>query len=303
MIRNKVKHALNALARRTPWHDNTLFEDCKKFWRHNTFNLKVINLGSTSAVCAFDYSDSQVPAANFAISRNPLAGDLAILKNYISFLNPNGSYVFIPLCPFSSLAGSYDYMDDRYYTILYPSTIINYSYIHEIHALHKRDNPFMYYPISALFTDFKYYIKKKNHVLSEQQLKDDAEDKIKSWMHEFSLDGFENNLSLKNQDAVEDAAKILNDIISYCIANNATPVITIPPVHQSLYKHLHGDGEKVLIDSLLSKISYTDIIIKNYMFHTEFAENAYLFQNSFLLNKSGARKFTKILLEELDIEK
>lgn len=57
---------------------------------------------------------------------------------------------------------------------------------------------------------------------------------MKSWMHEFSIKDFSLELSLKNKDAIEDAAEYLNNIIGYCRDNGASPVIVIPPVYHTL---------------------------------------------------------------------
>ena len=303
-IRKKIKKILNALVRRTPWFNRTFFEDCKKFWQYNTFNTEIVNLGSTSALYAFNYDDIGIKAANWAISRNPLLGDLAILKNYSGYLNTKGSTVIIPLCPFSSLAGSYDYMDDRYYTILYPSTIAHYSYIHYLHVLHKRDNPFMYYPVSALFTDaFTYISNLRKKKLTEQDFERDAQIKIESWMHEFSLTCLDDQLSLKNRDAISDAVSILNEIIRYCKKKKAKVIITVPPMHRSLASKFSENAKNVLIDSMVSNISGNDISYKNYMYCEGISDNDDMFENSFLLNDKGAREFTRILLREANIIK
>ena len=122
-MKGKIKYILNALIKRGYWFNNVFFEGCRKMSMYSTFNTDVINLGSTSAVHAFNYDGLGLKAGNWAMTRNPLLGDYAILKNYSSFLKKDRSIVIITLCPFSSLAGSYNFLDDRYYTFLYPSTI------------------------------------------------------------------------------------------------------------------------------------------------------------------------------------
>lgn len=300
-ISSRIKDLLNSYVKRSNWY-NELFQDCNKFWKHNTFNLKVINLGSTSSVHAFSYDDLPIAGANFALSRNPLYGDLVILKNYISFLDVKGSYVIIPLCPFSSLAGSYEYMDDRYYTILYASTINNYSYIHEREVVNKKEYPIYYIPFMDLINEIRLLFNKKHkRIVSDDFFKKDAEEKMQSWFREFSIHKLSNKLSLKNQDAINDAAAILDEIVSYCKKKNATPIITVPPVHNSLYSLIEKTGEDILINQLLSKLSNHNYIFRNYIAHPDYLHASNLFENSFLLNKTGAKKFTKQLLEELDI--
>lgn len=127
-IKHKIASKINGAIRRTHWFNEELFPDCRKFWNYNTFNTDVINLGSTSGYYAFDYEGLPIKGGNFALRHNPLSGDQAILKNYFGYLNPKGSHVIIPLCVFSSLAGSYDFMEDRFYTLIYPSSIPHFSY-------------------------------------------------------------------------------------------------------------------------------------------------------------------------------
>ena len=118
MSRGMIKHIINSVIRKGYWFNNVSFDGCSR----------LINLGSTSAVYAFNYEGVGIKGGNWAMPRNPLLGDYAILRNYSSFLK-KGSIVIIPLCPFSAFSGSYDYLDDRFYTILYPTTIPNYKYV------------------------------------------------------------------------------------------------------------------------------------------------------------------------------
>jgi hypothetical protein len=160
-MKQRIKYIINGIIRRGFWFNNVFFQDCRKFRAYNTFNTDVVNLGSTSAVHAFNYDGIAIKGANWAMNRNPLFGDYAIIRNYSSFLNAGRSFVIITLCPFSSLSGSYDYLDDRYYSILYPSTIPNYSYVHYVQVTNKWTNPLNHYPVLSLFSDVWHIIVKK----------------------------------------------------------------------------------------------------------------------------------------------
>ena len=80
-LKKKIKNKIDSFIRNSHWYSEVLFPDCKKFWTYNTFNTEVVNLGSTSALYAFNYDNLPIKGANFALSRNPLTADLAILKN------------------------------------------------------------------------------------------------------------------------------------------------------------------------------------------------------------------------------
>ncbi len=303
IISNKIKGLLTHLVLKSDWYNNTMFPDCKKFWDYNTFNTKVVNLGSTSGLNAFCYDDISIKSANWALGHNPLLGDLAILKNYFGYLDPKGSTVIITLCPFSSLAGSYSYFEDRYYTLLYSSTMQGYSFRREQQVLAIKNAPVYYYPLLTFFHDIKGLClpKKKQQELSEQQMVQDAERWIASWEKEFHIKNFSDPLSLLNQDAIEDASKILNEMISFCKNRNIRPVMVIPPVYHTLGKLFTPKIRRVIIDNLMDKILDKTILFYNYMDDVDFTNNRSLFQNSFLLNKKGAKLFTQHVLKDLNI--
>ena len=128
-MRNKILRLINAgIRRKSYWYNNVLFADCPKFWNSQTFNLDVVNLGSSSGKYAFDYSGLGLKGANWAMAPQSLVADLAVLKTYSSFLKPQGGIVLMPLCPFSCLGGSSLYLSDKYYSILRMSSIPYGSY-------------------------------------------------------------------------------------------------------------------------------------------------------------------------------
>ena len=99
-----IQRVLNKLVRKSYWYNNIAFGNCEKFWMHRTFDLDVVNLGSSSSVAAFDYSGFvNLKTANWAMTPQTLVADLEILRNYSCYLR-KGATVIIPLCPFSCLA-------------------------------------------------------------------------------------------------------------------------------------------------------------------------------------------------------
>lgn len=169
------------------------------------------------------------------MAHNPLAADWAVLRNYVSFLNPQKSVVIIPLCPFGALAGSYEAMDDRYYSILYPSTIPSYSFSRDLQIQEKYKHPVWHYPFYALYLDlFKLIVKRKFKVLSEVEMENDSHRWIDSWQLEFSIKDFAQPLSLVNKDGISDAASLLDKIVRFCKEHNGMPVIVIPPMYHTL---------------------------------------------------------------------
>lgn len=302
-IKHKIAGKLNGLIRRTNWYNNELFPDCRKFWEYNKFNTEVINLGSTSGYYAFNYKGlPNCIGANFALRHNPLSGDLAILKNYFGYLNPNESHVIITLCVFSSLAGSYNFMEDRFYTLIYPSSIPNFSYRRQQEVKNMAASPIRRFPLWSIYTELKSLLKRnKQGIKTEEQMKLDAERWIKGWKHEFSLADFSQPLSLINQDALKDASVILNNLISFCNERNMRPVLVLPPMYHTLAEKFDKDARKILLDDLIKMLDDKSVRFLNYMDDSRFNHDTTLFQDSFLLNKNGAKKFTKIVLKDIGV--
>lgn len=301
-IKHKIASKLNGAIRRTHWFNEELFPDCRKFWNYNTFNTDVINLGSTSGYYAFDYEGLPIKGGNFALRHNPLSGDQAILKNYFGYLNPKGGHVIIPLCVFSSLAGSYDFMEDRFYTLVYPSSIPHFSYRRQQQIKTIAANPIRKFPFWSIYTELRALLRGTSHsTLTEEQMKTDAERWIKGWKHEFALSDFSQPLSLINKDGVNDAAEILNDIISFCKERNIKPVIMIPPMYHTLAEKFDEKARQLFVYDLIEKIEDKTVPFHNYMDDSRFSRDSSLFMNSFFLNKKGAKKFTRIALTDIGL--
>lgn len=300
-VLEKIFSISNALIKKGFWFNNIKFQDCSKFWVYNTFNTDVINLGSTSAVCAFDYDGIPLKCSNWALSINPLLGDMAILKNYFSYLK-EGATVIIPLCPFSALAGGYSITEDRYYTLLYPSSIPSYSLRRHNQIRGEMLSPIFIYSPWNLFDDIKHVIcGNKDRLLSEAEMVIDAKIRMDNWMKEFSIYSFSNSLSMINVDSINEAARIVNDIIRFCKERNLTPYLLIPPVYHSLGSLFTPDVKAQVIDQLVNKIEDKSVWFHNYMDDHEFRGRNDLFRDSFLLNRKGAKLFTKRVLTDLNL--
>lgn len=300
-IKKKIAGFLNKIIRKGHWYCDIEFPDCQKFWNYKTFNTDVVNLGSTSALHAFNYEGINLKCANFALRHNPILADFAILKNYHSFIKPNGT-VIIALCPFTSLSGNYDYLGDRYYTLLLPTTMPSFSYVRQQFVKDKKQRPLLYYPIIEFFNDIKFALfGNKSTLRSEQWLENNSKYWMDSWMKEFSVDNFDAPLSLLNKDSIQCATSIINDMISFCIEREFTPVLVIPPMHHSLSNKFTPKIRKILFDFMLDGIKNGNVKFLNYMDDERFSNDNSLFQDAFFLNEKGAKLFTNKLLFDLGL--
>lgn len=301
-LKKKIIGKLNAAIRRSYWFNEELFPDCRKFWSYKSFNTDIINLGSTSGLYAFDYNGLNICGGNFALRHNPLSGDLQILKNYFGYLNPKRSHVIIPLCVFSSLSGSYDFMEDRFYTLLSPVSIPHFSYRRQQQVKSWAASPFKQMPLWSFYIELKKLLRgNKELVLTEQQMEENAKNWIKGWKYEFSISDFSQPLSLLNQDGLKDASACLNEMVAFCKERNITPVMVLPPMYHTLSDKFDNHARKILLEDLMDSIKDKSVMFLNYMDDSRFSNDRSLFQNSFLLNKNGARKFTEIVLKDIGI--
>lgn len=299
-IKHKIVGKINGVIRRTRWFNEEMFPDCRKFWEYNKFNTDVINLGSTSGCHAFDYEGLPICGGNFALHHNPLSGDLAILKNYFGYLNPTNSHVIITLCAFSSLAGSYDFMEDRFYTLIYPGTIPHFSYRRQQQIKQCVARPIRLFPLWSVMSEIKsLLVKGKQSEKTEEEMIQDADRWIHAWKHEFALNDFSHPLSLLNQDGLKDASSILNEMLSFCKERNIKPVLVLPPMYHTLASKFDKNARKVLLDDLLETLEDKSVKFLNYMDDSRFSHDITLFHDSFLLNKKGAKKFTKMVLRDI----
>lgn len=314
-IKGRVKRNLVAFVRHSTWHNEAMFPDCSKFWGMApfsptcAFDLQVVNLGSTSGLCAFNYEGLPIKAKNWALRQNPLAADKAILENYSSFLDEKGATVIIPLCAFSSLSGSYLPLEDRYYTILSPRSIPAFSRKRMNRILSVKDNPLCHYPLMEAMRVIKRRLvcfRRKRGVdrtLSEQEMECDAQQWMDGWFHEFGLKDFSTPLSLVNKDGIADAVRILNAMILFCREHGFRPVLVVPPMFHTLTEKFTPQARELLFDSLIKPLEHHNVSLLNYMDDKDFVDDALLFQNSFLLNSRGAKKFTKRLLSDIGLVK
>ena len=115
------------------------------------------------------------------------------------------------------------------------------------------------------------------------------------------MSDFSQPLSLINQDGLKDASFILNDMISFCKERDIKPVLVLPPMYHTLASKFDINARKVLLDDLLKTLDDKTVKFINYMDDSRFSHDITLFQDSFLLNKKGAKKFTKIVLADIGV--
>ena len=105
-------------------------------------------------------------------------------------------------------------------------------------------------------------------------------------------------MSDRHRKDQENRIQVLKDLISFCMERELNPVLAIPPVHSSLGKKLTKVFRENYIHSFVRRVNEHNVPFLDYMDDKRFGEDKY-FHNSFLMSEEGARKFTKIVMEDL----
>ncbi len=293
----KLSRILNKLARNSSWYNNVIFSDCKKFWSHSQYNLDVINLGSTSAKAAFNYSGLDIKAANWAMAPQTMIADFAILQNFYSYLKPEGATVILSLCPFSCFDGANEYIDDKYYTFLNISTIPYGNVLTKIKVNDIKNNPIKYFPLMEIF---KMLRRHKDVTFSEEDMKRRSEVYLNSWKREFSLSELDSSFNLLSQYRFDATVSLLKDIVQYCDDRSIRLAIVIPPMYSTLSMIFTDNFKKQYIESCVYKSCSSGMYFHNYMDDEDFRDIS-LYKDPLLLNPIGAKKFTERVLKDLGL--
>ncbi len=302
-LKSNIWSKINGVFRRTYWFNEVAFPDCRKFWQHNEFNLDFVNLGSTSSLYAFKYDGLPIKAANWALRAHNLRGDLLVLKNYFSYIKEGGR-VALPLCPFSAISGEWEEFEDRYYSILKLRSIPHFSYRKKIEVEDRKLNPLRYFPlIEAIKGPLRFIKGNKSHKRSEVEMEKSAQQRMKSWMAEFTIYDMDYELDLVNRDALQRSIAVLRQIIDFCLERNLKPIIIIPPVYHTLSEKFSAKAQTYLTEALINGTLRPEVPYLNYWEDTEFTNDITLFNDSFLLNDKGAKKFTQKVLKDIQLIK
>lgn len=294
---NKITSILNRALRKSYWFNNVAFPECRKFWTQKTFNLDLVNLGSSTGAKDFNYTGCGLKAANWAMSPQTFVGDYQILRNYYSYLK-EGAMVLIPICPFSSLGGGDDYLADKYYTILNIISIPHASYKRKKQVMRIFHHPMLYYPLSDLFFAIGRLFKKYKDTMTEEELRKDAEVRIRNWMKEFSLESFTAPFTLLQRDLWKDAGAALNRLIEFCEERKLQPLLVLPPASKALQQKLTNELKERYVYSFVKEFNTRNIPFLDYFSDCDFEDSRH-FRDSFLLNKEGATLFTNKILQEI----
>lgn len=296
---------LNRLVKKTNWYRNVIpdeanYPDNEWYRTHLERNYDVVNVGSSSAVFAFDYTGLNVKAFNWAMQPQSLEYSFKILKMYFSILAQKG-IVLIPFSPFSglSVAGKWPATaNDKYYTILDSTLVDDYESVKR-----RRNYPLFTQPRTALkrlVKDVPRHVSdtriKSCH--TEEEFRQDAERWMEIWKKEFNIENLSAPLSDENKKGAESRRQSLSEMIDFCLERELRPVLVLSPMHPALSSLFTKEFKENYIYSFLRRTNTRNILFLDYFDDKRFV-SAEDYDNSFFLSQEGARRFTRIVLEDV----
>lgn len=288
---------LNELIKKTNWYKNQI-PDLSNYPRDAYHEYDIVNIGSSSAMYAFDYSETGLKGLNWAMQPQSMEYSYKVLKEYAHVLKP-GAIVIIPFAPFSGLSveGKWPVRNfEKYTCILQNEQILN-------EAIKRRKYPLFYYRLSALkkiLRDEQYHNVSTCSVYSYQTNKDyenDAVNWISCWKHEFHIDDLNAPMSDENQRGRETRKRVFCEIINYCKSHDLKPVVVMPPVHPSLAAYFTPEFREQYIDSFIQGSLPSDVRYIDYLDEKSLLDTM-IFTNAFFLNEEGRKVFTKQVLSD-----
>lgn len=254
-------------------------------------SISFANLGTSHGRDSFAFNSIN-GQFNFALGSQYLMYDYKLLEQYCNNFSENAT-IILPISYFSlyrnpfSEENKFASQNFRYYHILKPTKIINFEFSEYMRA----KLPVMYLKNTVFF--LRNSSSPKESKPESTAFLDNGAGAAKGHM----------NLILSENPQIEfNAAEYesLQKIISFCKENNLNLVFVTTPLTD---KYLENFDENIMrkFYSDINKISTeNNIPYLDYSKDERFTSDYSLFRNSDHLNKSGANKFTKIILEDIE---
>lgn len=290
---------LNILYKKTNYYKINILQSNK--FKEIPDNLEIVNLGSSYAKYAFDYSKVGIKGFNFGIQPQSLSYDFRILKQFKDKLKKNGVVIItIPNFVFAFLDYPIDEYNYKYYSFLNKENILNYSSLKKYLV--------KYFPLLLQPRKLKYILKdisKENmdrlvFVESKEDAKKEAQKRINGWMSQFKLLNINNKeeLPLDIKKMFIETQNLLEEMINYSLSNELKPVIVIPPCSKELNDFFSDEFLEKILYSNIEKANKNLIPVLNYLKNSEF-QDYHLYMGVDLLNIKGRKLFTNKVIADL----
>ena len=258
--------------------------------------IQIANVGSSHGVNSFDYDGIPYRAINFGLNAQRFFYDYAIIKQYINKFDKN-AVLLIPVSYFQITMLKTDFRDQRarYYRFLDKENMDSNSI--------KENMLYVLFPVLTAGTTMKFIIKDQQPstpvlmVAKEPELTRHSISRYQSWTSdrrddkETREEGFAYNKSSVSQ------------IITFCYTHDIQPILITTPI-TSVLNNILLEKTPDLFDDFyrftreLQEI-YPSLPYFDYSHDPRFENEFSLFRDSDHLNIDGARKFTTIVISDL----
>lgn len=276
--------------------------DTAKFYHFSSSKLKIINLGTSHGVHAFNYNKYK-NCYNLALYSQPLYYDLEILKKYNNNLEKE-CIIILPISLFSFYQGyKFENLNDRYYDVLEYKQVYNHNYrdlvLNNYFPLVRSGKRLIDIGMELVesINKEKYFPKLINNRTQLKNFKDfEKYNLITSNRHQgIGKEGW-------NEDVEIGIAKLV-EMLDYIEKNNWIPVLVSTP-QSYLYNEATKDKYDERIYKNLKKvfeIRKKKTIYLDYSNDSRFQKDLNYFLDSDHLNEKGSMYFTDIIFNDLKI--
>lgn len=304
-------YVMNKILLKSNWYkslfvdfEHERFPDNVWYRKHDERNYDLVNLGSNCSKYAFDYTDCDIKAMNWAPGSQTLIDDFKLVKNFHSILK-DGGIVLITIMPFTSINKKVGFMDSFKYFKSMDSTLIDEQYCHKCSLYSRYPILFKKQAVKAflkviLGKDRETYVGKwdvESNPMGEKQLKADAKTWIDNWKQQFNISDLSAPLTKENEKGRNVRIDVMQKLIDFCTERNYKPVYIIPPTTEYLAEYFTDDFQRIYIYDFLKQVN-RNIPIFDYSQSKELMNKDFYF-NSYFLNKHGAKVFTQKVIKDL----
>jgi hypothetical protein len=279
---------------------------CQKY---DERNFDVVNLGSSGAKWAFDYSDTEIKGMNWAQQPQTLLEDFNLLRHYHFILRKKG-YVLIVIMPFTGLNKQTGLRDAMKFLKLETQGEPIQPYMFK-EACRYAEYPILFgktaikalakYLIGRDKPKYNYKVDMESNPMSESELQQDAARWMAGWKNQFSIPDFEAPLTTQNQQGRDYRIGLMRKLIDFCTERTYQPIYVIPPVTEYLAKQFTPRFRQLYIYDYLKQVD-RDIPLLDYSDDKTLMQKDFYF-NSFFLNFRGRKLFTRRVLSDLGLIK
>jgi len=198
----------------------------------------------------------------------------------------------------------------KYYTIVHPGVIEDFSLEQQKLAYAWKDHPFrqafrpmlrgVVQAIKRKLKGSKDLIDFDSQPLDAKSLEVDAQGFINGWMRQFKIDDMDAPLSEHILDGRKNRVTTMKELISFCRDRDFRLYFVLPPITPTLSRMMSPTFRENYIYSFVRECGATPEILLDYLDDANLSNPA-LFVNSLFLNKHGAQLFTKRILNDIGL--